>query len=102
LLQNTNLAIIEPAPQSGNRLHLFANFWIVQRPITPDGLGIDTDKPVLTALRDVLIPHCRACCGLSHIRCRQVFPGKSFRTTLSSMVSASRRFSFEFSSSRDF
>ena len=97
--QNTNPPITELAPHSGNRLHLFANFWIVRRPITPDGLGIDTDKPVLTALRDVVIPHCRACCGLWRIRCRQVFPGKSFRTTLSSMVSASRRFSFEFSSS---
>ena len=54
------------------------------------------------ALRDIMIPHCLACCSPSHIRCRQVFPSKSFRTTLSSMVSASRRFSFEFSSSRNF
>ena len=100
--QNTNPAITEPTPHSGNRLHLFAKFCIVQRPITPDGLKINTDKPARTALRDIMIPHCLASCSPSHIRCRQFFPSKSFRTTLSNMVSASRRLSFEFSFSRDF
>jgi len=41
-----------------------------------------------------------ACCSPSHIRCRQLFPNKSFNTTLSNIVSARRRFSLAFSSSR--
>jgi hypothetical protein len=40
--QHADLAIAEPTPLAGNRLHLFANFWIIRRLIAPDGLGIDT------------------------------------------------------------
>jgi hypothetical protein len=56
-------AIAEPTPLAGNRLHLFANFWIISlspklrfdcraagRLIAPDGLGIDTDQPARSAL----------------------------------------------------
>ena len=101
LQQHADPEVAEPTPHSANRLHLFANFWIVRRFVAPDGLGIDTNKPARPALRDVVIPHRRACCGLWRIRCRQVFPGKSFRTTLSNMVSAKRGVSFEVSSPSD-
>jgi hypothetical protein len=55
--------IAKPPPFAGNRLHLFANFWIIRRLIAPDGLGIDTDKPARTTLRDIMIPHRLACCS---------------------------------------
>ena len=48
--QHADPAIAEPTPLAGNRLHLFANFWIIRRLIAPDGLGIDTDKPARSAL----------------------------------------------------
>jgi len=64
--------------------------------ISPNSLWIDTDQPARTALREMVIPHCLARSSPSHIRCRQFFPSKSFNTTLSSIVSASRRFSFLF------
>jgi hypothetical protein len=32
-------AIAEPTPLAGNRLPLFANFWIIWRLIAPDGTG---------------------------------------------------------------
>ena len=48
--QHADPAIAEPTPLTGNRLHLFANFWIIRRLIAPDGLGIDTDKPARSAL----------------------------------------------------
>jgi hypothetical protein len=53
--KHANPAITKPPPLAGNRLHLFANFWIIPlssklrfdcravgRLIAPDGLGIDT------------------------------------------------------------
>jgi hypothetical protein len=40
--QHADPAVAKPTPHSGNRLHLFANFWIIRRMITPDGLRIDT------------------------------------------------------------
>jgi hypothetical protein len=48
--QHANPAAAEPTPLAGNRLHLFVNFWIVGRTLTPDRLGIDTDKPARSAL----------------------------------------------------
>jgi len=91
----------KPPSFAGNRLHLVANFRIIWRFVAPDDLGIDTNKPARPTLRDVVIPHRLACRSPSHIRCRQFFPSKSFNTTLSSIVSARRRFCFAFSSSRD-
>lgn len=99
--QHADPATTEPTPFAGNRLHLFANFRIVRRMITPNSLWIDTDRPARPALRDIMIPHCLACRSPSHIRCLQFFLSKSFRTTLSSIVSAKRRFSLAFSSSSD-
>ena len=64
-------------------------------------LAVDADKPVCTTVRDIMIPHCRACRSPSRVRRRQFFPSRSFRTTLSNMVSARRRFSFAFLSSSD-
>ena len=101
LQQHADPEVAEPTPHSANRLHLFVNFRIIWRFVAPDGLRIDTNKPAPPALRDVVIPHRRACCGLWRIRCRQVFASRFFRTTLSNMVSTSRHFSFEFSSSSD-
>jgi len=43
LQKHADPAITEPTPLAGNRFHLFANFWIIRRPITPDSLGINTD-----------------------------------------------------------
>jgi hypothetical protein len=42
---------------AGICLHFFANFRIVGRTLTPDGLGIDTNKPTHSALRDIMVPH---------------------------------------------
>ena len=56
--------------------------------VAPDGLRIDTDKPARTTLRDIVIAHRIECCSPSHIRCRQLFPSKSFNTTLSSIVTS--------------
>jgi len=67
LQQHADPAITKSAPLAGNRLHLFANFRIIRRPITPDGLGIDTNKPARPTLRDIMIPHCLACRSPSHI-----------------------------------
>lgn len=69
------------------------------RMIAPVGLGVDTDKPARPTLRDIMIQHCLACCSPSNIRCRQFFPSKFFGTTLSNIVSASRRFGLPFSPS---
>jgi hypothetical protein len=53
--QHADPALAEPTPHSGNRLHLFANFWIIRRFVAPDSLGIDTNKPARSALRDIMI-----------------------------------------------
>jgi len=42
---------------AGNCLHLFANFRIVGRTLTPDSLGINTNKLANPALRDIMVPH---------------------------------------------
>ncbi len=47
--QHTDPAVAEPTPLAGNRLHLFANLWIIRRVITPDGLGVDTRCPATHA-----------------------------------------------------
>ena len=47
--QHADPAIAEPTPLAGNRLHLFANFWIIRRLIAQDGLGIDTRCPATHA-----------------------------------------------------
>ncbi len=90
-------AVAEPAPLSGDLLHLLADFGAVRRAFAPGCLWVDTDKPAGPALRDAVIPHrperCRAPLGQR----RQFFPRRSFRTTLSSIVSASSRFSLAFS-----
>lgn len=113
--QHADPAIAEPAPLSGDVLHLLADLgarhWArtngafngsLRRAFAPDRPGIDTDKPAGPALRDIVIPHCPERCLSPLGQRRQFFPSRSFRTTLSSIVSASRRLSLAFSSSSAF
>src|SRR5690606_19320983 len=100
--QHADPAIAEPAPLPGDVLHLLADLGAVRRACAPDRLGIDTDKPAGPALRDIVIPHRPQRCLSPLGQRRQFFPSRSFRTTLSSIVSASRRFSLAFSSSSAF
>jgi len=93
--------IAKPAALGRDGLHLLAYLRVVRRAFAPDRFWVDTDKSTGPTLRDTVIPH-RPERGLSPlIRRRQLFPSKSFRTTLSSIVSASRRLSLAFSSSND-
>tara|TARA_R110002153_G_scaffold133205_1_gene282209 strand:- start:88 stop:465 length:378 start_codon:yes stop_codon:yes gene_type:complete len=100
--QDTDPAVAEPAPLASDLLHLLADLGTDLRAFSPDSLGIDTDQPAGPALRDVMIPHHPERRISPLHQCRQLFPSKSFKTTLSSMVSASSRLSLAFSSSRAF
>ena len=100
--QYADPAVAKPTSLVGNLLHLLADLGTVQRAFTPDCLWIDTNQPIRPALRDVMIPH-HPERRVSPLRqCRQLFPSRSFKTTLSSMVSANRRLSLASSSSRAF
>tara|TARA_B100000780_G_scaffold100071_1_gene69887 strand:+ start:475 stop:723 length:249 start_codon:yes stop_codon:yes gene_type:complete len=49
-LQHAYPAAAKPTPLAANLLHFFANFWTIQRVITPYGLEVDTDKPARPTL----------------------------------------------------
>src|SRR6056297_1924396 len=91
--------VAEPAALGRDGFHLLAYLRVIRRAFTLDRLWIDTDKSASPALRDVMIPHRPERCLSPLNRCRQFFPSRSFRTALSSIVSASRRLSRAFSSS---
>ncbi|ATG44553.1 aminotransferase class-III [Phaeobacter piscinae] len=88
--------VAEPAAFACDLFHLLANLRMVRRAFAPDRLGIDTPshglqanqcqavgKPAGPALRDAMIPHRIERCLSPLLRCRQLFPSRSFRTTLS-------------------
>ena len=54
--QNTDPTITEPTPLAGNRPHLFANFRIVRRMISPNSLRIDTSAVGLPASCYLITP----------------------------------------------
>jgi hypothetical protein len=89
--QHADLATTKPQPLAGTRQHLAANFRTIWRLVAPDSFGIDTNKLARPASQDVIIQHSLARSSPSHIWCSQFFPGKSFGTTLSSIVSANGR-----------
>jgi transposase len=84
-----------------NCCHLFADLRIIWWFVAPDSLGIETNKPARSALQGIMNPHGLTCCCPWHIRCCQFFLSRFFRTTLSNMVSAKRRFSLAVLSSSD-
>ena len=100
LKQDADPAITKTTPNIGDILHLLADFRAVRRALSPDRFRVDTDKPAGAALRDVVIPHRTQRCISPLAQCRQLFPRRSFSTTLSSIVSASSRLSLAFSSSK--
>jgi hypothetical protein len=95
---HTNPPVAKPAAFMRDRVHHGTYFRIVRRVFTPNGLGVDTNKTAGSVLRDVVIPHCSERCRSPLGRCRQIFPSRSFSTTLSKMASANKRFSLAFSS----
>ena len=102
LRQHADAPIAEPAAFASDLLHLLADPGMVKRAFAPDRLWIDADKPADLAMRDIMIPHCIGRCLSPLFRCRQLSSGKSFESTLSSIISASSRFSLAFLSSSAF
>jgi hypothetical protein len=94
--QHADPAIAEPTSLAGDLLHLLADLGAIRRAFTPDSLGIDTDQPAGPALREVVIPHHPERRVSPPRQRRRLFPSRSFKTTLSSMVSANRRLSLAF------
>jgi len=74
--------LAEPAAFASDLLRLLAGLSMVGRAFAPDRLWVDTDKPAGPALRDVMIPHCIERCLSPLFRCRQLFPSRSFKTTV--------------------
>src|SRR6056297_72630 len=99
LQQNADAPVAETAPLLGDLVHFQTDIRIFGRPLAPHRLRIDTDQDAGPALRDRMILHRPQHCVPPLHRRRQGFPSKSFSTTLSSMVSASKRFNLAFSSS---
>src|SRR6056297_658214 len=99
LKQDADTPISKPASARSNLTHCFVDVRTVRWALPSHSLRIDTDQSAGPALRDSVIPHRLERCVPPLHRCRQGFPSKSFSTTLSSIVSASKRFSFVFSSS---
>ena len=62
-------------------------------------IGMLKEQEAGTALRELMIPHHLQRRLPPRHRCRQGFPKRSFKNVLSSIASASSRFSFRFSSS---
>lgn len=95
-------AIAEPTTLPSDLLHFLADSWAVRRVFAPDRLGIDTDQLASPALRDFVIPHCLERRLAPPGQCRQFCPGRYSKGTLSSIVSAGRRFSLALSFSSAF
>src|SRR5690606_20365447 len=102
LQHDAHTPIPEATPLLGDLVHLLTDFRVIGRPLTPHSLRIDTDQDAGPALRDRMTLHRPQNRVPPRHRCRQGFPNRSFRTTLSNIASASRRFSFAFSSSSCF
>ena len=92
-------AVAKTATFAGDILHGIADGTMVWRAITPDRFRIDTNQHAGPALRDLVIPQHPQHSVPPLVWCRQTFPNRSLRITLSSMLSASRRLSLPFSSS---
>jgi hypothetical protein len=87
------MPIAKPAPLLSDLVHFQTDLRVVGRMLAPHGLGIDTDQDTDPALRDrMTLRRSQHCIPPLHRR-RQGFPSRSFRTTLSNMTSATRRFS---------
>jgi hypothetical protein len=99
---DTNAPTAKPTPLLGDLVHFQTDIRVIGQMLAPHGRGIDTDQDAGPALRDWMPPHRPQHRVPPLHRCRQGFPSRSFRTTLSSITSATRRFSLAFSSSSCF